>query len=393
MAPMNAEPKPFPVCASWRQPTTNEMTAMVDFSYVTELNQPLALRAAVIETVAAVKPFRPMADVFWQAIGVAGMMYAPYVLPPGRVRFSDIPTVLSVGVAGVAGNVPELVADLGYDPLSLVHFGYLLIKPWRRWDMSQTSPAEAERIRDAHRAMAVEAGAAMQKVANGLPAWDAVRLADEAKHPERARGDHWIFFRMAKCLPNVAPPEEARARIASIARRRGRTDLCGHPDEADDVFAAHQLARKRRNPNKRYCGIIDARGGWHADANHIFDLAELGPGRRRDKETCATDAIQAEETALAFAELALSNDDPAVLAEQRDFVARVREILFSVAKDSLDTRNIDLLLGGMRTRTERAKVLGKRESFLRSRELKMRRKAMPRASAELRSFIGQLLAA
>lgn len=393
MARMNTETKPFAVCASWRQPTTNELLAISDFSHVTDLSQPLALRAAVIDTVAAVSPFRPLADVFWQAVGVAGMMYAPYVLPPGRVRFSDIPTLMNVGVAGIAGNVPEMVADLGYDPLSLVQFGYLQIRPWRRWDMSWMSSADAERIRGAHCAMAIVAEAAMQKVVDGLPHWDAVRVADEAKNPGRARGDRWIYFHMAKCLTNVAPPEEARARIANVARRRGRTDLCAHPDEADDVFAAHQLARRRRDPSRRFCGILDKQGNWHADANHIFDLAELGPGRRRDKESCATDAIEAEEMALTFAELAISNDDPALLAEQRDFVARVREILFSVAKDYFDRQNVDLLLGGMRSRTERAKLLGKGESSLRSREARIRRRAMIRASAELRDFIGQLLAA
>jgi len=366
---------------------------MVDFSNATGGNQVLCLRQQIIDAVRIVVPARSKEDVFWYAVGVAGLMYGPHVLRPGTLGQDDSAALATLGIAAVAGTVPELATDLGYDSNLLVHHGYLQIRPWRQVDLSQYSREQLQQVGQIHKEMYAVAAPEMGRAIASLDTWHEKCQASERQNLRYTRQGEWIFNWLAKCITNLTPPMAARRSIAAEARSRGRKDLCSHPADADDVFAAYQALDWLTTKTARTMAIrLGLDGRWGLDAGAILDAAELGPGRKRAKEICTSDLVDSEETAQTFALIATESDDPSVLAEHRELVERVRSILLGAASDDLDRCDVELILAGTTSRSERARELRRGESTLRKREARIATKALRAASHDIRPIIKALFA-
>jgi hypothetical protein len=384
-------PGETPVTPSWRDLSPNEELAISCFWRTTPDDPPLRLRSSILELHDRMAPTLSATDLMWLAVGVAGFTYGRHVVPARHLGREHCSALLRIGIAGIAGNVPELLTDHGFDAHRLSLHGYLTIRPWRKLDLSKIPHEVIAAWGKEHEEIAPHVASEMDRAANAFVDWQRGTKA-APKGPGSVEKLHCaVFSTLGGAISNRASPEAARASVFAEVRRRGRRDLCQDVADADDILAAFWTHDWDGSESERPLGVFPGKDGlWHIDAITMVDVAELGPGRVRPKEVVASQ--KRDRDGEVKTQATRPDDDPAAIVAKREYEGAAVELLKTGARDVRDHQIIELFLEGVESCSELARRLGKGESFVRARYAQMaeraRRAAPPGMKDHLNGYIG-----
>jgi hypothetical protein len=353
--------------------------------------QPLYLRGPIIEILGG-KPDTPLTDVLWAGALVASPVYLRQVFPAGKRIPASEHQLLGLGLAAIAGSVPELLTSLGYNPLLLSRVAFFLMRAWKRLDWARMPSSEQEWRQASLRGMNERTSAELVRAYAGFRMWHA-EAGEGFTRADPANPQFSLYQQLESALGRSrhATPEQNLASIKKVAKARGDLDSLENPESGIGALLVRYAEAHR---DKRILPVFIGNDGLlHADSTAIVDANRAGVRRRRRK---APPDLSLDDETAGQAQDAASPDplnDPALAAEARDYLNQVERVIQLSTRDDVDRQDLALLFDGERNRSERARQVGVSESTLRKRELRLAQHACIAARSEgVREGIRRLLA-